>query len=209
MWLMSVENNVHGIPEQFHQSQWGTSLILKFYFELMSLFESTNLFRGYTETRAGLGKQSDCMQKASSKKQMASLVCCDRPQGGVLHLQVFLFMNVSVRGCGNARSCSAAGAIFSGSAFLLPVCPITSLPSSSHPSPHPLVPPALILISGARAAAVSTLLQSPPVPPFVLRPISVWQGSSSNRFHPPDPSPLNTPPAAAAASPFFFFFALS
>lgn len=138
----------------------------------MSLFESTNLFRSYIETRAGLGKQADCMHKASSKKQMISLVCCDRPREG-LHLQVFFFMNVSVRGYGNARSCSAAGAIFSGSAFLLPVCPLTSLPSSSHPSPHPLVPPALILISGARTAAVSTLLQSPPVPPFVLRPISV------------------------------------
>lgn len=112
-------------------------------------------------------------------------------------------MNVSVRGCGNARSCSAAGSHFTGSAFLLPVCPLTSLPSS-HPSPHPLVPPVLILISGARAAAVSTLLQSRPVPPFVLRPISVWQGSSSNRFHPPDPSPLNTPPAAT----FFFLCCL-
>lgn len=81
MLLMSLENNAHRIPEQFHQSQRGSNLILKFYFQLMSLFESTNLFRSYIETRAGLGKQSDCMHKASSKKQMTSLVCCDRPLG--------------------------------------------------------------------------------------------------------------------------------
>lgn len=75
----------------------------------MSLFESTNLFRSYIETRAGLGKQSDCMRKASSKKQMTSLVCSDRPRGGgVAFAGFFLFMNVSVRGCGNTRSCSGS-----------------------------------------------------------------------------------------------------
>lgn len=114
MLLMSVENDVHRTPEQFHQSQWQTNLILKFYFQLMSLFESTNLFRSYIETRAGLGKQSDCTRKASSKKQMTSRVCCDRPRGagrGCI-CRVFLFMNESVRGLWERSQLQHSGSHF-------------------------------------------------------------------------------------------------
>lgn len=77
----------------------------------MSLFESTNLFRSYIETRAGLGKQSDCMHKASSKKQMISLVCCDRPREG-LHLQVFFLYECVCQGLWERSQLQRSGSHF-------------------------------------------------------------------------------------------------